>query len=120
MSRQIALARVQYQEAAGDEFNINTAIHLACVMVQNAGRLWHEMKDIDRRQRLQRAQFPEGLNYHPEKGFGTAANTYPVKVLREFGADEMRLERPMNRRLNPVLEMFRVVTEIFLSMSPAT
>ena len=94
LTQQIAVARVRYQEAAGDEFNIEMAIHLACLMVQNAGRLWYKMTELDRRQRLQRALFPDGLAYHQETGFGTAASTYPVRVLREFSAGGSRMARP--------------------------
>ncbi len=94
LTQQIAVARVRYQEAAGDEFNIETALRLACLMVQNAGRLWYKMTQVDRRQRLQRALFPDGLVYHQEMGFGTAANTYPVEVLREFSADGSRMAPP--------------------------
>ena len=60
-------------------------------MVQNAGRLWYEMDELNHRQRLQRALFPEGLSYGQSEGFGTAANTYPVRIVQEFSADASRM-----------------------------
>ena len=75
------MARAQYQDAAGQEWDVETAINLACLMVQNAGRLWHEMTELNHRQRLQKALFPDGLGYSQSEGFGTAANTYPVRTV---------------------------------------
>ena len=94
LSQQIAQARGQYQEAAGEEWDIETALNLACLMVQNAGRLWYEIKDLNHRQRLQRALFPDGLSYRQSEGFCTAVNTYPVRVLQEFGAGESTMAPP--------------------------
>ena len=101
LTQQLALARGQYQEAAGKEWDIETAINLAVHLVQNAGRLWVKMESLDRRQRLQGALFPDGLVYHPDEGFGTAANTYPVRTLREFGGDDSRMAPPTG--FEPVL-----------------
>lgn len=63
----------------GDERDIETPINLTCLMVQNAVRLWWEMDDINPRQRLQSALFPDGLIYSQEEGFGPAENRYPDK-----------------------------------------
>jgi hypothetical protein len=70
-------------EAAANEFNIESAIDLACHMVQNAGRLWYHLSTVDRRQRLQRALFPDGLVYDQDRRFGTAPSSWPVEALRE-------------------------------------
>ena len=59
-----------------------------------AGRLWVKMEELDHRQRLQKALFPEGLAYHQKNGFGTAVNTYPVRVLQEFSAEKSRMAPP--------------------------
>ena len=79
------------------------AINLACTMVQNAGRLWAEMTVPDHRQRLQKALFPDGLEYLPDSGFGTAENTYPVRVLQEFSADESRMAPHLYHGSNSLL-----------------
>ena len=63
-------------------------------MVQDAGRLWVKMEELDHRQRLQKALFPEGLAYDQKNGFGTAINSYPVDMLREFSADFSRMAPP--------------------------
>lgn len=94
LSKQIYLARAKYQEAAGEEWDIETALDLACLMVQNAGRLWYEMNDLNHRQRLQKALFPDGLKYSQSEGFGTAANTYPARVLQEFSAGVSQMAPP--------------------------
>jgi len=60
-------------------------------MVQNAARLWIKLTHIDRRQRLQKALFPEGLTYCSKNGFGTAVNTYPVRTLREFSGVDKKM-----------------------------
>ncbi len=95
LNDQIAMARLRYQEVAGDEFNIEVAIDLACMMVQNAGRLWLGMKDLNHRQRLQAVLFPGGLGYtQPGEGFGTAASAYPAKMFRDFGGIKSELAYP--------------------------
>ena len=94
LSKQIAQAKADYLQAAGEEWDIEVAIDLACLMVQNAGRLWVQMKDVNRRQRLQKALFPEGLEYGMESGFGTVVSSYPVRVLRGFSAESSKMAPP--------------------------
>ena len=102
LTEQLALARVRFQEAAGDEFSIEVAIDLACMMVQNAGRLWAGMESLNHRQRLQAVLFPHGLGFSPpEGGFGTAANTHPATMFREFGGGDSGMAPPTG--FEPVL-----------------
>ena len=82
LTEQLSVARAQLQDAVGDEFNIESAIDLACIMVQNAGRLWYQMKVLGHRQRLAWALFPGGLVYDQNQRFGTAANSWPVTALK--------------------------------------
>jgi site-specific DNA recombinase len=90
LAKQIAKIRAQYQVAAGDEFDLETAIRLACLMVQNAARLWWE-SSVEHRQRLQGALFPDGLAYVPGEGLGTASCSWPVRVLKVSEAQDDKM-----------------------------
>lgn len=72
--------RMDYRNAAGNEFDIEMVIKLACSMVQNAGRLWYKLQTVENRQMLQRALFPEGQVYDQENRFGTSVSTWPIRV----------------------------------------
>jgi hypothetical protein len=87
LAKQIAMIRAQYQVAAGDKFDLETAVHLACQMVQNAARLWWECP-VEHRKRLQGALFPDGLAYDLVGGLGTASYSWPVRVLKGSEAQE--------------------------------
>ena len=100
IEEQMRLARVQYQEAAGDEWDLETATRLACTMVQNAARLWFEMP-LENRQRLQGALFLDGLAYTPGHGLGTAATHWPAKEMKEIAAANLKLAPP--RGIEPLL-----------------
>jgi site-specific DNA recombinase len=100
LTHQITLARAQVQEAAGDEFDLETAINLACLMIQNTARLWWE-SSLEHRQRLQGALFPNGLTYDPETGLGTAVTRWPVREMKEIATPRNKMAPP--RGVEPLL-----------------
>lgn len=51
LTRLLMETRVDYRNAAGNEFDIEMVIKLACSMVQNAGRLWYKLQTVENRQR---------------------------------------------------------------------
>lgn len=69
--------------------------------MQNAGRLWYHLSALDRRQRLQRALFPDGLIYDQTEKFGTAASRWPVKEMKEIAASGNQVAPPTG--FEPVL-----------------
>ena len=81
LGRLLLETRVDYRNAAGNEFDIEMVIKLACSMVQNAGRLWYKLQTVENRQRLQRALFPEGLAYDQKNRFGTSISTWPIRIM---------------------------------------
>ena len=100
IAEQIRMARAQYQEAAGDEWDLETAVKLACLMVQHAAKVWFEMP-LDHRQRLQGGLFPDGLVYDKVSGLGTAASRWPARETKEIAAANLELAPP--RGVEPLL-----------------
>jgi len=68
---EIVVAEIGLKEAQFEELDVEIVLNFAQELLSNAGKLWKEF-DLDRKQRLQKVLFPEGLNFADGK-FGTAS-----------------------------------------------
>jgi len=95
-------ARDELHDRQLEEFDLKGVLNLAEYALTNAARLWLEFAP-PHRVRFQKALFPHGLPYSKLEKFGTAANTYPVRVLREFSADASRMAPHTHHGSNTLL-----------------
>ena len=71
---EIVVAQIGLKEAQCEELDVEVVLNFAQELLSNSGSLWKEF-DLDRKQRLQKLLFPEGLRYADGK-FGTAATSF--------------------------------------------
>ncbi len=88
----IALCRIELQDARVDEIDVEGLLGFAEHVLSAASRLWLEAS-ADGKQRLQRALFPEGLRFRDGR-FGTAVTCLAFTQLAEAGGDESRMASP--------------------------
>ncbi|MFL6436609.1 MAG: recombinase family protein [Terriglobales bacterium] len=62
LDEELALAELEEGDAQIEEMDIEGALHFATHVVSDAARLWCEF-DVDQKQRLQVALFPEGVTF---------------------------------------------------------
>jgi hypothetical protein len=75
LNAQIHTARERLAVVTRNSLDVETALGYLSHLLWNAHILW-ETSDLDTKQRLQRAIFPEGLKYDPEQRFGTVSTDF--------------------------------------------
>lgn len=93
LSEEIAFAQMSIHEAKLEELDIEALVGFSEHILANAARLWFE-NALDRRQRLQKVLFPEGLRFSARDGFGTATTCSMFKWLNESVVEEVSLASP--------------------------
>ena len=77
---ELAQKRIAREELEQECMDISKLLDYAFGVLLDARTLWLEA-DPDQRQRLQRAIFPQGVEYSPASGFGTPATSCQFDVL---------------------------------------
>jgi site-specific DNA recombinase len=90
---EIVVADIGLKEAQCEELDMEVVLNFAQDLLTNAGRLWLEF-DLDRKQRLQKILFPEGLSFADGR-FGTAATSFVFNDLTARFGQESGLVRPV-------------------------
>jgi site-specific DNA recombinase len=75
LNTQIHATRERLSAVTRDSLDVDTAIDYLSHLLWNAQILWGT-SDLDTKQRLQRAIFPNGLKYASDGGFGTVSNEF--------------------------------------------
>ena len=88
LREQLSLAEMDLSDAVLDDLDVEGVLGFAEHVMTNAARLWTEL-EIDGKQELQQAIFPEGVSFDGEE-FGTAVTSLAFKhfeALRPTGPD---------------------------------
>ena len=96
---EIVVAEIGLKEAQNEELDIEVVLNFASDLLSNAGKLWKEF-DLDRKQRLQKVLFPEGLRFANGE-FGTAATSFIFNDLAAALVEKSNLASPTG--FEPVL-----------------
>jgi hypothetical protein len=104
---EIVVAEIGLKEAQCEELDVEVVLNFAQDLLSNAGRLWQEF-DLDRKQRLQKILFPEGLSFAEGK-FGTAATSFVFNDLAARFGQKSELVRPTIASWNHVFAWLREV-----------
>lgn len=84
---ELALAETELNEAVIEHLDVEGVLAFAEHLLADAARLWVELR-LEQKQQLQKALFPEGLEFDGEQ-FGTAATAFVFKDLAvENGAGD--------------------------------
>jgi hypothetical protein len=92
LREQLALAEMELSATTENQIDVEGLLAFADHLLTNAARLWMEL-DLDQKQQLQQALFPEGLRFDGEK-FGTAITCLAFKQLAKSEKDEPDLASP--------------------------
>lgn len=104
---EIIVAEIGLKEAQCEELDVEVVLNFAQDLLTNAGRLWLEF-DLDRKQRLQKILFPEGLSFADGK-FGTAATSFVFNDLAARFGQESNLASPTVPSWNRLFTWLREV-----------
>lgn len=92
LREQLALAEMELNDAVLEDLDVEGVLGFAEHVLTDAARLWAEL-NIDGKQELQQALFPEGLSFDGEE-FGTAVTSLAFKPFEALGPTETDLASP--------------------------
>ena len=100
LEKQTRECQVELSKRLDEEIDVQEILSGALSVLQNARSMWFEAS-IDQRQRLQKALFPDGLVYTPDRGIGTPVIGKVFNAIRLSEMSEDGLATPTG--VEPVL-----------------
>ena len=107
MREDIALARIELEDARIDEIDIEGLLGFAEHVLGNAARLWMEAPP-EQKQKLQEVLFPEGLRLKDGR-FGTAVTCLAFKKLDGSGGSNSGMASLMPASWNQLVSWLREI-----------
>jgi hypothetical protein len=97
LREEVALARIELEDARLDEIDVEGILGFAEHVLGNAARLWMNASP-EQKQRLQRVFFPDGLRFRDGR-IGTAVTCLAFKQMAAIGGGDSSLASPTGLEL---------------------
>jgi DNA invertase Pin-like site-specific DNA recombinase len=103
----------------GDLADLDGAVRTVCSLLDDPGRYWRHVSDINKKRALQRWFFPDGMTYHFDSA--TYGTPHPSRLVTLFAASKRResyVVAGLRRNWNEICRSVKVLHEILKDVPP--